>query len=441
MQNSPPRANRIATWLGVALALGYFALCVLWTERVPLSWNDMARVAAIESLVERGTWAIDDSRWVELTQDKVQFDGRFYSDKMPLLAWAGAGAYAVLHDRLAQSLAPDCEGAAGGCAYYGLTLGLIGIPAALLVWLMFEHVRRSCESIMIATATTIAVGLGTMVLPYSMVLNHHLPAAVSLFAAFFLVTRGGWASGNAIAAVGFFTTLAVMLDPLAGIFAAALLAMAVMRYRALFLALGALPPLLVTAWLDYQMIGTIIPPYLIPSGYDYPGSVFPATVGGNGTPDDLPQYAFKMFLGAQGLFAYNPILLFALAGMVVAALAKGNARRLDAIVIGIAVLVLGVYLATRTGNLGGEAYGERWYVHVIPIVMSFVIFAPPLAQVFGNAVVRWASVPLFGAVLVVSIYSSYQGAQRPWRYVPPPFHVTRNAETGALGWRSNVRFP
>ena len=53
----------------------------------------------MESLVNRGTWIIDDSPWTDLTQDKVLLNDHYYSGKMPLLSWLGAGIYAAVNDR------------------------------------------------------------------------------------------------------------------------------------------------------------------------------------------------------------------------------------------------------------------------------------------------------------------------------------------------------
>lgn len=396
----------------------------------------MARVAAIESLTERGTWAIDDSPWFDKTQDKVLLNGKFYSDKMPLLSWMAAGAYTVLH-RLGGSLAPDCAQSAASCAYYALTLLFVGLPASLMIALVFDFARAQNATLGAALIVTIALGIGTMVLPYSLVLNHHLPAAVSLFGAYYVLTTRAAKNERWLAGVGFLAALAVTFDPLSGILAAALGAASFVRFRrrAFYFLLGAILPLLVTAWLDFEIAGTIIPPYLIPNGYAYPGSAFPPTVGGNGTPDDLPQYAFKMFFGAQGLYAYNPILIFALIGIGIAALSHAHVLRTEAIICGLAFLLLSIYLATGTGNLGGEAYGERWYVHAIPVLMAFLVYVPPLTKPY-----RWLALPLFGIALLVSVLSSFQGAQNPWRYVAPPAHPTRDAVTGRIGWRWEVPF-
>lgn len=443
MQNSPPRANNVSRWVGPLLALGYFLLCVLWTQPAPQSWNDIARVAAIESLGERGTWAIDSSPWFELTQDKVFLNGEFHSDKMPLLSWLAAGGYLALRQTIGATLAPTCAESGGVCAYYPLTLLFIAVPASLLIWLMYSFARAQNRSFIVAMIGTGALALGTMILPYSLVLNHHLPAAVSLFVAFYLLTSRALQNERWILGIGFFCALAIALDPLSGILAAGLAVLTVVRFRvrAFYFLVGALIPLLTTAVLDYQIAGTIIPPYLIPSGYDYEGSAFPPTIGGNGTPDDLPQYAFKMFFGAQGLYFYNPILFFALAGLVIVALTAGHTLRLEAITIGLAFAALSVYLATRTGNLGGTAYGERWYVQAIPLLMAFIFFAPPLADFSSLRLVRWLTIPLFAIALFASMFSTYQGAQNAWRYLPPPGHPTRDPATGGIGWRWEVRFP
>jgi hypothetical protein len=443
MQNSPPRANDLSRWVGVALGLLYFGLCVLWTQHAAVSWNDISRVAAIESLSERGTWMIEESAWFEQTGDKVLLNGKFYSDKMPLMSWVAAGVYGVIRQGMGASLAPDCETRAGTCTYYPLTLLFVGIPASVMVGMMYVYARKQKVPFFAALVGTSALALGTMILPYSLVLNHHVPAAASLFAAFYLLAASTMRVQWRAVGAGLFCALAVALDPLSGILAVALGIIAIIQLRrnALWLVVGAVVPVLLTAWLDVQISGTVIPAYMIPSGYDYEGSIFPATVGGNGTPDNLPQYAFRMFLGAQGLYAYNPILIFALAGMLIVALHQGHALRIFAIVLGLAFLALSIYLATRTGNFGGEAYGERWFVQAIPLLMAFVFFAPPLAQVQGQAVVWWLTVPLFAVALAVSVFSTYQGISAPWRYIPPPAHPTRDAATGAFGWKWETRFP
>ena len=52
---------------------------------------------------------------------------------------------------------------------------------------LLEQLRRGSDA---SEATTIALALGTMIFPYALVLNHHVPAAASVFASFYILTCG-----------------------------------------------------------------------------------------------------------------------------------------------------------------------------------------------------------------------------------------------------------
>lgn len=424
-------------WIGVIAAFVFLAAFFAFTQTEPKSWNDIARVAAIESLVERGTWSIDNSPWIEQTKDKVLLNGKFYSDKMPLLTLLAAIVYAPMHYGLGASLAPDCSPA---CAYSWLTLILIGIPTALTLWLYFDWALRQNMPMWIALLGMIAFGLGTMIFPFALVFNHHVPAAVVLFASFYLLTTRATPHRGWLITAGLLASLAISFDVLTAITALALFAIALARQRRNFFyfALGAAIPIIITVLLDYQIAGTILPAYMITSGYDYPGSAFPATFGGNGTPDDYATYAFRMFLGGRGLFAYNPLLLLALVGVILVMSNRQHALRLEAFSVTLCFIALAVYLALFTGNLGGQAYGERWFVPAIPMLFSFLFFAPPLnAPTWKN--VAWL---IFVPLLVLSIVSSVQGAQAPWLETPPPLQMTRDVNRFPIfGFKWNLQWP
>lgn len=433
---SIPRTRRdVLLWVGITLI--FFVVVLMWTKTQPKSWNDMSRTAAIEAAVENGTWAIDQSPWLDLTRDKIFLKGHFYSGKMPLLSAIGAVWYAVLQ-KFGWSLAPNCATNASGCAYYWVVLLLVGLPVSGAVGLFYLWGRILNASESVAAIGAFALGGGTMLLPYTLVLNHHAPSAATLFIAFYLLLVQAPRNPRWLLGTGFFATFAVMCDPLSGLMASALFFITLLRYRQgiVYFILGALPPLLATIWLDLQITGTILPPYLTPSAYAYEGSEFATNPVGNISPDNPVQYIFKMFVGAQGLFTYNATLLFAVAGLVIVLLTRKHALRLEASFIGLAFLGLCWYLAFRTGNLGGEAYGERWFVNGITLVLAFIYFAPPLAVTR----LRPLFAVLFAGALALSLLSSWQGAKNAWAYVEPPFHFTRDANTGALGakWSVNL---
>ena len=158
------RLVRVPHYVGWVIAAVFLIAVAALTKTEPKSWNDRSHIAAIESFVERGTWAIDGSPWHNQTLDKVLLNGRFYSDKMPLLSLVGAGVYAILHYGFGGSLAPNCHQVGRFCAYYWLTLGLVGIPAALLLWLFFDFARQRHVPLWASLIGTLALGVGTMVL-------------------------------------------------------------------------------------------------------------------------------------------------------------------------------------------------------------------------------------------------------------------------------------
>jgi 4-amino-4-deoxy-L-arabinose transferase-like glycosyltransferase len=104
----PAVSSAKARDLTIGVFVGFTLGWALFIHSRSYSSNDASRLAAIESLVHRGAWAIDGSSFA--TVDKIKVGGHFYSDKPPLMAWLGAGVYAVLHHGFGLTLQ------AGGCA-------------------------------------------------------------------------------------------------------------------------------------------------------------------------------------------------------------------------------------------------------------------------------------------------------------------------------------
>jgi hypothetical protein len=424
---------------GLVIVMLYLIATAALTKTGPKSWNDRSHIAAIESFVERGTWAIDDSPWEDETKDKISLDGHFYSDKMPLLSLVGASVYAILHYAMDGSLAPNCSTVGKFCAYGILTFAVVGIPAALMLWLFLDFGSRMSVPLWAALIGTVALAF-TMVFPYSLVFNHHLPAAVSLFGSYWVLTTRGAGSRRSMMVAGFFAALALSFDPLSGVMVAALFVSALIRnrFRVCYMIMGAAVPLALTVLLDYQITQTVFPPYLVPHGFAYDGSAFPETVGGNGAPDDYGTNTFRMFVGGKGLFAYNPLLLFALAGATGVLRNRRHPLWLEGWGVVLGFVVLCIYLATGTRDFAGPSYGERWFISIVPLLFSFIFFTSPLGASAGKSAAWILFVPLLG----LSIFSSIQGAQSPWIDWPPPIQMIRFREApDVIGIRWNVRFP
>ncbi len=171
-----------------------------------LSANDRSRWATVAALVEDGTYEID--RWVAITDksgrrrpwnsiDRVQHTGsdgqmHHYSSKPPLLATLVAGVYAAAKVVLGMSLT------AQPIYMTRILLALVNLP---VLWVFLVAIRSVIQRSGIREFSQLAVlaaaCFGTMLLPMSVSLNNHLPAAAATAVVLLLYLRresrhSGW---------------------------------------------------------------------------------------------------------------------------------------------------------------------------------------------------------------------------------------------------------
>lgn len=202
----------------------------LYTVRSPLggtpmlSANDRSRWATIRSLVEQGTYAIDDVIYREApytphnrdrewyTIDMVRHLGRdgqehYYSSKPPLLATLLAGEYWAVHRLTGATL--------GEQPYYVIRLMLITInllPLALYFVLLARLVERYGRTDWGRVFVMAAAVFGTFLTTFAVTLNNHLPAAVSIMIALYAaapIWHGESLRIRDFALAGFFSAFAV----------------------------------------------------------------------------------------------------------------------------------------------------------------------------------------------------------------------------------------
>jgi hypothetical protein len=475
-QNGAHARRNLAVWV----ALFFFLVWALLTHSHVGSFNDRSRMAAVESLVHRGTWVIDESPFAR-TVDRIYVDGHFYSDKPPVLTFIGSGVYTVLHKGFHLTLdASWCDLDESPChcrafcsmrsddspdwAYYLLTLALVGLPSALMLAL-FYHVTGffglDNPAALLLTAT---LGLATQVFPYSTVFNSHVPAAACLLAGFYallrahlLRARGSHSARRWLFVAGLLAALALTFDLGTGLFFVAFFGYAAWEALArathqtldrrrlrppgsapapgLFVTLaraakrlpwpyllGGLLPTALMVLLDYQIVGNPLPPYMYTQGYDYPGSRFPQTVAGNRGPENVLIYGLRLLFGDHGLFALSPVLLWAVVALVQVWRDRRSRLRGTAALVGLTSSLFALYFIAFTDNFGGAAYGPRWYTVFIPLLFFFV------AVGWGHRIssaseaakpVFWTKRLLFVALVAISLFNSTQGALNPWRTATP----------------------
>lgn len=400
------------------------------------SANSWSRLGAIESLVERGTWSLDESAFVK-SIDKIQVDGRFYSDKPPMMAFLGSGVYALVHHGFGLSLqAQGCEPdfdrwgclawerpAEADWAYYSLVLLLVCLPAAGMLALLFHVTQRQGWSVGMGLLLVVTLGVGTGVWPYSTVFTNHVPAAVCLFAAVYLLLQESQPRNLALA--GFLVTLAAALDLSAAIYVLVMGGYVLLYQRPyiFYFVGGCLPPGLLSLGLNYAIVGNLLPPQMYTEGYQYAGSRFGASVAGNQTADSPLYYAQRMLFGDRGVFAFYPVLLIYVLGVVqLLRTADERVRRIGWLVV-IGTLGYLSYFVFLTDNFGGRAFGVRWLINPLPLLALLTALVPSWPRP-----PRWLPVSLL-LLLLPSAWMGYRGALAPWQTDVPPMQLlwTRNA--------------
>ncbi len=421
-------------WTAVLLG---FCLLLVMTRAWPRTWNDQSRLAAAWALSEHHGLAIDapDNLFGQKTKDKALINGRFYSDKPPVMAFLAGAAAAILktfglgfsdHPRLTT---------------YLLTWLFVGLP-----WLVYLGLLlRSIDDLKLHLVAL----LGTLALPYAFIFNNHLLAGCLL--GIFLLRRLEPRPGLKAALVdGLLCGLAVVID-LAAILVGGLVVLWALvcrgqglKDRLAFAAAGLLPVALHAA-LNLSLTGDLRQPSMHPEFMIFPGSVFTeqnlTAVGGLAWRDWSAWlgYLWSLTFGSKGFLTHNPLVLVGLVGLVwILArpwpsgpwfdLPPGQNRFLAA-GIALGFLALTANYSLLSNNYGGANYSVRWFVIAIPLLLPYALSV--LISVRGPW--RWLAwgAAWLSAVLVLAAWPD------PWLdHRLPPLDLV----TGLKRWAS-LTFP
>jgi len=394
------------------LVLSYALVLMILTKHHVGSANDKSRLATMESLVERGTFAIDGSTFSD-TIDKIFANGHFYSCKPPVLSFLGAELYFILHHCFHLSMTHPLT-------YYFLTLLLIGVPSILLLAVFYKSLAFTSLEKTDHWIATYALGLGTLIFSYSVVINNHTVAASLLYLGFyFLLKVKHLDSGKRklIFAAGICTALAAVIDiPSGMVFLVLFYILLVVRTGSLSLlyVLGAIGPLVLHVTLNVPITGNILPAPIHSELYYYPGSVWIGPTNAGDLHDPKHIYAFNALIGRHGLLSYTPVLIVPLIMLVRVLCNRRHPFWLEAIVISFGCFVVTLFYIFRTANYGGVSFGFRWFIAFTPLLFFFTSFF------LAEARSRRTRIPFY-VLLLVSMALATIGALNPWSIFP--FHL------------------
>lgn len=386
------------------------------------SANDRSRWCTVWSLVELGTFQIDEIRqrpgWD--TIDLVHVDDHFYSTKPPLLTSIVAGITWGLQRITGWNLLDDTQSLT---ALVLIIINIIPFVASLWVWVLIldQIAAKTWTRLFVLTIAA----FGTLLTPFLMAFNNHTVAAAAVtFAIYGLlqilsersIAKAPWS----FALCGFAASWATANELPAALF---LLIAFILAWRqssrltlAWFVPAAAIPlvALVVTnviatgSWKPfYADYGTDKYRFVIdgiPSYWSEPHGI-------DRNLDSPGMYFVHCTVGHHGLLSLTPIALLALAGWIVPI--RMQDRTLKTLLrlgfLTTAVVIAFYMTRTQNYNYGGVSCGLRWALWLTPF---WLIALVPLVDRLGNRnSFRYLAVGL----TCVSLCSAWLPIDNPWR--------------------------
>jgi hypothetical protein len=141
--------------------------------------------------------------------------------------------------------------------------------------------------------------------------------------------------------------------------------------------------------------------------YDYPDSYWNNRSGIDAIDEPKPVYVAHMLIGHDGFFSLSPILLVALAGLLIELGRRGDRMLLAGMTLAMTVALVFVYQKT-TNNYGGGCHGLRWLFWVLPM---WLLFLPVGVEWFAR---RAAGRYLLYGLLCISVFTVGYALDNPW---------------------------
>lgn len=428
--------------------------------------NDISRWSTVWSLLERGTYVIDDCPWQSKTQDKVLRPApfqkvapglepvkHFYSSKPPLLSTMIAGILypfriatgvpldrVIPQERLPRYVEKDIEGEPGKTEsvletpkephkwsayvlYLKPMVVLLNIvPFWIFLILYARFLDRYAANDWAWFLSLFAAAWGMMLFAYEATLNNHTVAAASAFFALYPFLRI-WddekRSAPWFAATGFFAAFCACNELPAALFGILIFLTLLVRFpkqTLLYFVPAAAIPCIAFLATQYLAMGQFRPVYeeFGTKSYRYEGSKWNTPLEMdwfNEHPEPYGVYLFHMTFGHHGVFSLTPIYLFSIIGGLRLAFGRGKPKTLAWMTLILTAAMLAFYTWNpKARNYGGSAQGLRWLFWLIPF---WLILLPKGVEGGQNhRSIRWLSL----LALVVSVVSVGYALRMPWSH-------------------------
>ncbi|HNT89459.1 MAG TPA: hypothetical protein PKL84_16475, partial [Candidatus Hydrogenedentes bacterium] len=295
-----------------------------------------------------------------------------------------------------------------------MTVTLIGVAyvAALVFFLLIA--RWCIPGPWTRLAALFSLAFATQLIGFATHIDNHLPAAGALMAALYFAA--GLCSGRLAPQWHRFTLFGLcgglvftfdMPVTIFIVFAGLWLVVRFPRQTLLWTTLGLAAPLAVHFAVMVAVTGSPLPIQMRHELYLYAASYWRNPGGLDALNEPKLTYLFHMTFGRFGSFTLFPVLLVGLIGAAWTCRDSGDAARGWIAGAAAAFAVMTAYYVLRTNNYGGAAYGFRWHIAVMPVLL---LMGAPV----WNRMTRpwhWA---LWCLAAAVSCYSAWECFQAPW---------------------------
>lgn len=384
------------------------------------SANDRSRWSTVWSLVERGTYQIDEidaaPGWG--TIDKVRHEGHFYSTKPPLQSTLVAGVYWCVKQITGWSL---IDHTAEVSRIILLLVNWLPRLLSLIVTAMLveRYARRDFGKLFVLAVAS----WGTLLSPFTSSLNNHSPAAICVVLAMYPLLRvlsDGDHRKRFFALAGFFSAATFTLELPAALmvvaFGALLLKANPKRTLTVFVP-AALIPIVAFVALNCVVTGSLSPFYSSYGSdkyvYEHEGipSYWSNPQGLDRNLDSPLMYFVHCTIGHHGLLSLTPVWLLTLIGWLGwRRWPECRQRTMLLVGVGLTAVVFGFYLTrTQNYNYGGNSVALRWMLWLVPLWLIAMI---PVFDAWGS---RRGFQIFASALLAASVVTAQHPGSNPWQ--------------------------
>jgi hypothetical protein len=409
------------------LALVACALAYAWPLQ-GTGFNQNSHYALVRALAD-GTPQIDRTRFEVgdlSTDDVIRLEGHVYANKAPGLAFATLPLYLVLD---AAGLVGD-----GDPTRMLWALGLVGcaLPAVLLLALVRWAADRVEPGFGIAAA--VAIGLGTLVLPFATLFFSHALSAFLVFAAFalLLLEREQTPRLALVAAAGAIAGLSVVTEYPNALAATVLCVYAMWRAR---------PVRRLLAYAAGGLVG--LTPLLLYNRWAFGSITHLSYVGESRKTGEIERSTEELVGSAGTSFVRALETLFSTSGLLTLAPVLGCAavatvllfrsgRRAESLVVASVCVLYVLYVASFPSNFGGFSPGQRYVIPIVPFL------GLPLALAFRRFPATTTALALVSGIVAVATTGTYAlaGYDLDWfgRIASRDFTYTPASLVDVTGW-------